>query len=648
MRLLSFHSAVMALRKALLSTFEAKVMLLSVAAAVSGLAMSFSIFQWLNWSAGQDNFAHDQIDVSQHLAAALADPAAANDVATARAIFNADQHSLAATFVFDDGRRVRFARPGAPSTAPDLQRGVRPSARLHMHGVEIHLPQIVQGRRVGELIFEADNDEVRATFGRNVLVTAILSLLATVLAAAVARTLARRALRPLYSLNTAIEEVRRSKDFGNEVFTTSTDEFGRLTDNFNALLIELTTYSGELREALAEVTAARDGAERANFLKSQFLANMSHEIRTPLNGVLGMAQAMSAGDLSTAQRERLEIVQRSGASLLAILNDILDLSKIEAGFLKLEAAPFDIEQLAGDACALFTSTASAKGLSLTLDIADTAKGSWRGDAARLRQVLSNLVSNAVKFTEQGEIRVRVEKESSQGSDMLVIAISDTGIGVSAENLPKLFEKFVQEDSSITRRFGGTGLGLTISRHLIELMGGTIGVESTVGVGTVFQIRAPLTWLGPPARVVGRPPKKPISRPDLSSLRVLAAEDNGINRLVLTTLLQSFGVTAVMVADGREAVEAWKAGDFDLLLMDVQMPVLDGVAATREIRAIERKTGRRPIRIIAVSANAMSHQIAEYLAAGMDGHVSKPIAIDRLHDALAEVVRPPSRRAARSA
>ena len=649
MKLPSLRSAAAGLRETLQSSFEVKVVLLSVAATVSALVMSFSIFQWLDWSADQDDLALDQTAVAEHLADALTDPSSAIDVATARAVFDANEHTVAATYFFDDGRQVRLARSGGPTAIPRQLGSRRVRARLHLKGVEIHLPRIVQGRRVGELVLEAHNDEVRESFQRNVLVAGILSLLATILAAAVARTLARRALRPLYSLNSAIEEVRRSKDFGNEVFTASKDEFGRLADNFNALLTELKTYSSNLHQALAEVTTARDAAERANLLKSQFLANMSHEIRTPLNGVLGMAQAMSADELSAAQRERLEIVQRSGASLLAVLNDILDLSKIEAGFFELEDAPFDIEEVASDGCAIFACTAARKALPLVLDIADDAKGSWRGDAVRIRQVLSNLVSNAVKFTERGEIRVLVRREAAAGSDVLAISVSDTGIGVSEENLPKLFEKFIQADSTTTRRFGGTGLGLTISRHIVEIMGGTIEVESRAGAGTVFTIRAPLTWLGQRDSGHGRLAAEPVAAADLSSLRVLAAEDNETNQLVLSTLLQSFGIDPVIVADGRQAVQAWEVGSFDLIFMDIQMPVLDGVAATREIRAIERKAGSPPTRIIAVSANAMTHQVAEYLAAGMDGHVSKPIAIERLYDALAEAAQPLSPRlTARSA
>ena len=644
MKLPSAKAAIASLRETLRSSFEIKVVLLSVAATVSALIMSFSIFQWRDWTTDQNDLAHDQMSVAAHLAAALADPSEPSDVATARAIFFAQEHTVAATFLFDDGRRVRFARPDAPAAVPRPLGGRAASSRLHLDGVEVHLPRLAHGRRIGELILEAHNDEVRESFRLNVLVASIVSVLATVLAAGVARALARRALRPLYILNAAIEEVRRSKDFGNEVFTTSKDEFGRLADNFNALLTELKTFSSNLHQALEEVTTARDIAMKANLLKSQFLANMSHEIRTPLNGVLGMAQAMSGDELSAAQRDRLELVRRSGASLLAVLNDILDLSKIEAGFFELDEAPFDIEDIANDTCAVFASAAARKDLPFVLEIADDAKGSWRGDAGRIRQVLSNLLSNAVKFTERGEVRVQVRKENTAGSEVLAISVSDTGIGVSEENLPKLFEKFIQADSTTTRRFGGTGLGLTISRHIVELMGGTIEVESRVGVGTSFLVRAPLAWLGQrgPRHDVADELATPA---DLSSLRVLAAEDNETNQLVLSTLVRSFGVDMVMVADGRQAVEAWEAGNFDLILMDVQMPVLDGVAATQEIRAIERRTGRPHTRIIAVSANAMTHQVTDYLVAGMDGHVSKPIAIESLFSALADAAQSAATRTA---
>jgi signal transduction histidine kinase/ActR/RegA family two-component response regulator len=375
--------------------------------------------------------------------------------------------------------------------------------------------------------------------------------------------------------------------------------------------------------------AAQANAEQANAAKSVFLATMSHEIRTPLNGVLGMAQAMAADTMTQRQRDRLTVIQQSGEALLAILNDVLDLSKIEAGKLELEVVEFDLADIARGAHSAFTAIANKKGLSFGLDI-EAARGRYLGDPTRLRQILYNLISNALKFTEQGEIAVK----ATYRDGVLALSVSDTGLGISPENLTKLFAKFDQLDSSTTRRFGGTGLGLAISRDLAAMMGGDIQVESELSRGSRFVLEIPIQRLGEEALA----PAALLRGDDAASqepfaVRVLAAEDNSVNQLVLKTLLHQLGVDPVVVGDGQAAVEAWEAGDWDVVLMDIQMPVLDGIAATTEIRRRERELGRRRTPIIALTANAMSHQVGQYMAAGMDGHVSKPIEAAALFQAL---------------
>jgi CheY-like chemotaxis protein len=284
--------------------------------------------------------------------------------------------------------------------------------------------------------------------------------------------------------------------------------------------------------------------------------------------------------------------------------------------------------------------ANEKGLSFGVEIRDAAKGRWLGDSARLRQVLYNLVSNALKFTETGSVQVTIDSIGVDGRKMLSASIADTGIGIAPEALPKLFQKFVQADNTVTRRFGGTGLGLAICRHIAELMGGTITIQSTLGEGTRCEVLLPLPWIGP-AIALPTPVLPTASVPDaddVGSLRILAAEDNPTNRLVLNTVLQAIGVEPVIVENGRQAVDYWKSSPVDLVLMDIQMPVLDGVLATREIRAIEAERGLARTPIIALSANAMKHQVDEYLAAGMDAHLAKPIQLEKLYAALCAVVR----------
>ncbi len=387
--------------------------------------------------------------------------------------------------------------------------------------------------------------------------------------------------------------------------------------------VDFTAFQAVVRDQAEAMLAA----QAASVAKSEFLAIMSHEIRTPMNGVLGMAQAMSREPLSATQRDKLDVIRQSGEALLAILNDVLDISKIESGRLDLEAAPFDIEAVAQGAHATFTGLANAKGLSFSLTVAPDALGAYVGDSARVRQVLYNLISNAVKFTAAGHVRVEIEALSPG----FRIRVTDTGVGVPADRLDKLFAKFVQADSSTTRQFGGTGLGLAICRELADAMGGSIAVTSVEGQGSCFTVDLPLPRAAGPAPEIEEPTE---AGQDLGlEFRILAAEDNTINQLVLKTLLAQFGLTPQVVDNGRQAVDAWEKESWDLILMDVQMPVLDGPGAARAIRAREAETGRTRTPIIALTANAMTHQVDSYLAAGMDGFVAKPIEVRDLVEAI---------------
>ena len=414
-------------------------------------------------------------------------------------------------------------------------------------------------------------------------------------------------------------------------------------DFFLTMATAVGLFSGYIQElyirrayaARKIVDEARRVADAANQAKSEFLATMSHEIRTPLNGVLGMVQAMAHDPLSDGQRARLKVIGQSGEMLLAILNDMLDLSKIEAGQLELEEVEFDLADLVLGMRATFEPLAAGKGLAFDVVVGDEVAGTWRGDALRVRQILHNLISNAVKFTPAGSVEVRVEPAEAG----VRLSVTDTGIGVSPDQIERLFDKFVQADSSTTRRFGGTGLGLSICRELCSGMGGEIRAESEVGRGSRFIVDLPLARVGageaaPPVEAAAD--AEPSS--DEAPLRILAAEDNEVNQLVLKTLLGQVGLEPVMVANGEEAVAAWEAGNWDVILMDAQMPVMDGLTATRQIREREAATGRPATPIIALTANAMDHQVAGYLAAGMNGFVAKPIQVEQLFEAIAVAVQ----------
>ncbi|MGY6412254.1 MAG: PAS domain S-box protein [Alkalilacustris sp.] len=391
-------------------------------------------------------------------------------------------------------------------------------------------------------------------------------------------------------------------------------------------------------------TAAR--AEAASEAKSRFLANMSHEIRTPLNGVLGMAEVLAEELTEPRHRRMLQIIRGSGEMLLGVLNDVLDMSKIEAGKLTLEAMPFVPADLLGRVEAMHALRAAEKQLTLEVVAGPGAADPRLGDPGRLEQLLHNLVGNAVKFTESGGVVVTLRSAplsgsssgptsgptSGPGTPPLELVVRDTGIGMSEDQLARVFEDFEQADGTVTRRFGGTGLGMSISRRLVALMGGEISIVSAPGQGTEVRVLLPL----PCAAAMPLPEAAPSLSAPLAGLRVLAADDNATNRLILQTMLGRLGVVVTMVPDGRAAVEAWGPGRFDLILLDISMPELDGVGALAAIRAREAEAAVQPAPAVAITANAMAHQVADYFAAGFAAHVGKPFRREDLAVALAQL------------
>ncbi|WP_292037170.1 MULTISPECIES: response regulator [unclassified Brevundimonas] len=395
------------------------------------------------------------------------------------------------------------------------------------------------------------------------------------------------------------------------------------------------------RAAEAAAVAARRQAEAASRAKSAFIANMSHEIRTPLNGVIGLARVLAGSDLPPREREQSQLLLESGEALRVLLNDMLDLSKIEAGRFVLEPRPFHLRALLDSLVRLFEPAATTKGLELQLSAAPDLADAYIGDETRIRQVLANLISNAVKFSDQGRILVEARPDPRG----LWLAVSDMGAGVAEDQMDRLFQKFVQLDESPTRRHGGAGLGLSICADLVGLMGGDIHAERLVAGGMKFVAILPLQEQ---PRLAAEPVIEPAAEPSdvkgqsgegrTAPLQILAAEDHPINRKVLQLLLEPTGVDCHFVENGRDAVEAWRARAWDVILMDIQMPLMDGIAAARAIRAEEAFLGRRPTPIIALTANALQHQREEYAAAGMDDFIGKPVQPETLFAALERATR----------
>ncbi len=398
-----------------------------------------------------------------------------------------------------------------------------------------------------------------------------------------------------------------------------------------AILVVIARQAGQVWQAwsqscaenaqlIEDLKTARVAADAASQAKSTFLATMSHEVRTPLNGILGMTQVMALHPLDDQQRERVEVIRRSGETLLGTLNAVLDLSRIEAGRMELIDGVVRPAQMVSDSVSAFAASAVLKGLSLTASAGPEVAGAFRGDPVRVRQIIDNLVGNAVKFTQSGSVHVSVMHRDGA----LVFDVRDTGNGIASQDLVRVFSPFAQADGSHRRSHEGSGLGLAICRELAELMQGRVEAESVVGQGSVFRLSVPAV-----------PTKAEVAN-DAAALdettggfRVLVAEDNETNRMVIRSLLEPLGATVQVVADGQEAIMAVATSVFDLILMDVQMPVMDGLAATRAIRRGQAGPGPANLPIIGLTGNAMDHQVAECLAAGMTAVVAKPVHLPML-------------------
>jgi signal transduction histidine kinase/ActR/RegA family two-component response regulator len=606
-------------------SFENRIAISALVTAVVVLVTASGLFILEQWRGGRVDLERHQTSLAEVVADEMAPAVARGDsVAVHRMVATlvASPEVVAADVLDEHGARIAHL--------DEREATHRQSDPV----IVTQAPLTADGHAVGELVMSSSDFSLVSILPRYLAVCGALFFAATGLALFMGRWLAGMVIHPVNRLSQAMRDVTDSGDYSQRVPRWVRDEFGILTDSFNDLLAQLQANDGALHRAMTDLVEARDAAQAANVLKSQFLANMSHEIRTPLNGVLAMAQIIALGELSPQQRERVEVIRRSGEDLLTVLNDVLDISKIEAGRMELDVSEVDAETLGRNVQAAFAPLAEAKkNLTFSLAVSPEAAGPRRGDPLRIGQILNNLVSNAIKFTADGEVKVSIDAYGPDGRDGLKLVVRDTGMGIAADKLPQLFEKFSQADGSNTRRFGGTGLGLAICRELAQLMRGKIEVDTAEGEGSTFTVTLPAQRLAQATHADAE--ASAVAHTDMEErpLRVLAAEDIPTNQLVLRTIMQSFGLEVTMVDNGREAVEAWVREPFDIILMDIQMPEMDGMAATRAIRTAEAETGRARTPIIAVSANAMAHQVKEYLAIGMDGHVAKPIELAKLHAAM---------------
>ena len=411
---------------------------------------------------------------------------------------------------------------------------------------------------------------------------------------------------------------------------TSDDRWLKVQDRRTADggVVTLVNDITELKRDAEILAAARDAAEAANRAKSEFLANMSHEIRTPLNGVIGVAQALSGTPMNERQQEMLELIRSSGATLQHLLSDILDLARVESGRMELRSEPFDLAKAVNEAAQLYAAQAEEKGLRFFVEAPEDTRVWIDGDVVRLKQILTNLVSNAVKFTTQGLVSLSISRGvGAEGEPVFRFMVSDTGVGFDAAARARLFSRFEQADGTITRRFGGTGLGLAICRELAGMMGGDLDCESEPDGGSTFILTVPLNEVAAPMRETA-PVEVSSAQPD-RPLRVLLADDHPTNRKVVELVLSQIDVELVVTEDGAAALAAFRDDAFDVVLMDMQMPVMDGLTATREIRLHETAMGAARTPVVMLTANALPEHMAAAREAGADHHLSKPFGADAL-------------------
>ncbi|MGA2583429.1 MAG: ATP-binding protein [Tepidisphaeraceae bacterium] len=504
---------------------------------------------------------------------------------------------------------------------------------------------------VGRVVVGLSTSSLHAAQSRQSFSTAMTTALAASVGGIAIYLILGSWTRRLQRLADASQVIARG-DFGAPIDDLHEDEIGRLARSFEQMRLAVhlreqklrnftDTLQDQVKHRTLQLEKALAAAEEASKAKSMFLANMSHELRTPLNGVIGMVDLLLATETSAQQKRYCDVAKVSARSLLDLISDILDFSKIEAGKLELESTDFDLHGVADDVVRMMGPRAEQKSLKLACIIGPHVPRNAAGDPTRLRQILMNLLSNSLKFTERGEVTISISLVEQDASNAkLKFEVRDTGVGIPKDRLDRLFKSFSQVDASTTRKFGGTGLGLAISQRIVGMMGGTMGVESAEGKGSNFWFTAVLAKrfyvVQKNQRLIESSDKS--SQQSLKGKRVLLAEDNEVNRMVAEELLKQAGCVVTMVMDGRQALEETTQRRFDAVLMDCQMPVMDGFEATKQIRQREKSSGGKDrLPIIALTANAIKGDREICLAAGMDGYVTKPIDPPALFAALRECI-----------
>ena len=589
-------------------------------------------------------------------------------------VFN-ERDAQSVPFYTENGKEIlTVGKPAAPFTLPKAEEGSTPKSYIeeHNHTIAFVVPVTTSNEvhdvlsdssqaetLIGWLKLELDTQSIREREMQVLLNTGIIFLIGLIVSGLHAFQMGRNVTRPILELAAGVERIKGG-ELNTRIHTTAYSELKLLESGINTMAEALESAHIELQKKIDQATLhlrrtletievqkieleiARRTAENANRIKSEFLADMSHEIRTPLNGVIGFINLLQKTELNSTQLEYISTIQKSSGNLLSIINDILDFSKIEAGKLKIEHAPMDIRDCIDETLNLLTPHANKRNIALIPLVYSDVPARLLGDQLRIKQILTNLVSNAIKFTDQGSVIVRVVLERETYSQLtLRVSVTDTGIGLSMDEQKSLFQAFNQTKINTTRKFGGTGLGLVICKKLVEQMGGTINVESEPQKGSTFwfTFRAEKYSEHAPLVDAFQAPTPAQTNIFQSPLHILAVDDNPENLKLIILLLEDLGIQVKAVESGQESIDAAGANHFDLILMDIRMPKMNGIEAAHTIRKCEAADGRAPTPIVALTAHALVSEKKALLAAGIDDYLAKPISEEELKQILQKWIQP---------